>query len=42
MTQWPALCTSLRMQKIINPNKAFINLLASRLEDVRDCLILLD
>ena len=41
-TQWPALRTSLVRQKIIHPNKAFTNLLASRLDDVRDCLILLD
>jgi len=39
ITQWPA---SLLRQKIINPNKAFTNLLASRLDDVRDCHILLD
>jgi len=42
ISQWPALRTSLLRQKIINPNKAFINLLASRLDDVMDCLILLD
>jgi len=42
MTQWPALCKSLLRQKIINPNKAFTNLLASRLDDVMDWLILLD
>jgi len=42
ITQWPALRTSLLRQKIINPNKAFTNLLATRLHDVRDCLILLD
>ena len=34
--------TRLVRQKIINPNEAFTNLLASRLDDVRDCLILLD
>jgi len=42
ITQWPALRTSLLRQKIINPNMAFTNLLASSLHDVRDCLILLD
>jgi len=42
ITQWPVLRTSLLRQKIINPNKAFTNLLASRLHDVRDCPILLD
>jgi len=42
ITQWSALRTSLLRQKIINPNKAFTNLLASRLDDVRGCLILLD
>ena len=42
ISQWPALPTSLLRQKVINPNKAFTNLLASRLHDVRDCLILLD
>ena len=42
ITQWPALRTSLLRQKIINPNKAFTNLLVSRLDDVMDCLILLD
>ena len=42
ITQWSTLHTRLVRQKIINPNKAFTNLLASRLDDVRDCLILLD
>jgi len=42
MTQSPALRTSLQKQTIINPNKAFTNLLASKLDDVRDFLILLD
>ena len=42
ITRWPALRTSIPRQKIINPNKAFTNLLASTLADVRDCLILLD
>jgi len=42
MTQSPALRTSLLKQKIVNPNKAFTNLLASRLDDGMDCLILLD
>jgi len=42
ITQWPVLRTSLLRQKIINPNKAFTNLLALRLDDVRDCPILLD
>ena len=37
--QWAALRTRLAGQKIINPNKAFTNLLASRLDDVRDRLI---
>ena len=41
VTQWPAMLTSLLRQKIINPNKAFTTLLASTLDDVRDCLILL-
>ena len=42
ITQWPALRTSLQKKKIINPNKPFTNLLASRLDDVKDCLISLD
>ena len=40
VAQWLALPTRLVRQKIINPNKAFTNLLVSRLDDVRDCLIL--
>lgn len=42
MAQWAALRTRLARQKIVNPNKAFTNLLASRLDDVRDRLMLLD
>jgi len=42
MAQWAALRTRLARQKINNPNKAFTNLLASRLDDVRDRLMLLD
>ena len=37
--QWAALRTRLAGQKIINPNKTFTNLFASRLDDVRDRLI---
>ena len=39
VTHWSALRTRLVRKRIINPNKAFINLLASRLDDIRDCLI---
>ena len=42
VTQWPALRTRLTKQKIINPKKAFIKLLASRQDDFRHYLILLD
>jgi len=41
MAQWAALRTRLARQKINNPNKAFNNLLASWLDDVKDRLILL-
>ena len=36
IAQWSTLRTRLIRQKIINPNKAFTNLLASRLDDFRD------
>ena len=42
VTHWSALRTRLVRKRIINPNKAFINLLASRLDDVRDCRISMD
>ena len=42
VTHWSALCTRIVTKRIIIPNEAFINLLASRLDDVRDCLNLLD
>ena len=40
--QWPALRTRLVRQKAISPNDVFSNLLASRPDDVKDCLVLLD
>ena len=40
--QWPALCTRLARQKAMTPNEAFSNLLASRPDDVTDCLTFLD
>ena len=42
ISQWPGRRTRLVRQRIINPNKALTNLLALRLDDVRDFLILLD
>lgn len=42
IAQWPALRTRLARQKAISPNDAFSNLLASKPDDVKDCLILLD
>ena len=42
MAQWAGLRLRLARQKIINPNEAFTNLLALKLDDVRDCRILLD
>ena len=42
VTQWPALRTRLTKQKIINPKKAVIKLLASRQDDFRHYLILQD
>ena len=42
IAQWLALHTRLVRQKAISPNDVFSNLLASRPDDVKDCLILLD
>ena len=42
IAQWPALRTRLVRQKAISPNDVFSNLLASRPDDIKDCLILLD
>lgn len=42
IAQWPALRTRLARQKATSPNDAFSNLLASRPDDVKDSLILLD
>ena len=42
ISMWPALRTRLVRQKAISPNDVFSNLLASRPDDVKDCLILLD
>ena len=42
IAQWPALRTRLARQKAMSPNDAFSNLLASRPDDVKDSLILLD
>jgi len=42
MAQWAGLRLRLARQKIINPNEVFTNLLASRLDDVRDHLMVLD
>ena len=42
IAQWPALHTRLARQKAMSPNDAFSNLLASRPDDVKDSLILLD
>ena len=39
---WPALRTRLVRQKAISPNDVFSDLLASRPDDVKDCLIFLD
>ena len=41
-SMWPALRTRLVRQKAISPNDVFSNLLASRPDDVKDCLILPD
>ena len=42
ISMWPALHKRLVRQKAISPNDVFSNLLASRPDDVKDCLILLD
>ena len=42
IAQWPALHTRLVREKAMSPNDAFSNLLASRPDDVKDSLILLD
>ena len=42
ISMWTALCTRLVRQKAICPNDVFSNLLASRPDDVKDCLILPD
>ena len=42
MAQWAGLRLRLARQKIINPNEAFTNLLAARLDDVRDHPMVLD
>ena len=42
ISMWPALRTRLVRQKAISPNDVFSNPLASRPDDVKDCLILLD
>ena len=39
---WPALRTRLVRQKAICPNDVFSTLLASRPDDIKACLILLD
>ena len=41
IAQWPALCTRLVRQKAISPNHVFSKPLASRPDDIKDCLILL-
>ncbi|KAJ7363201.1 hypothetical protein OS493_011482 [Desmophyllum pertusum] len=40
--QWPMLRTRLSRQKANNSVEVFSNLLASRPDDVKDCLVLLD
>ena len=42
ISMWPALRTRLVRQKAISPNDVFSDLLASRPDDVKGCLILLD
>ena len=42
ISMWPALHTRLVRQKAISPNDVFSNLLASRPDDVKDCLLFLD
>ena len=42
ISMWPALHTRLVSHKAISPNDVFSNLLASRPDDVKDCLISLD
>jgi len=41
IVQWPALCTRPVRQKAITPNHVFSNLLASRPDDIKDCVIVL-
>ena len=41
ISMWPVLRKRLVRQKAISPNDVFSNLLASRPDDVKDCLILL-
>ena len=42
ITMWCVLCTRLIRQEVISPNDVFSNLLASRPDDGKDSLILLD
>ena len=42
ISMWPASRTRLVRQKAISPNDVISNLLASRPDDVKDCLIFLD
>jgi len=39
IAQWPALHARLVRQKAISPNHVFSNLLDSRPDDIKDCLI---
>lgn len=42
IAQWPALRTRLVRQKASNPNDVFSNLLTSRPDGIKDCVLLLD
>ena len=42
LDQWPMLCTRLSTQKANSPVDVFANLLASKPDDVKDCLVLVD
>ena len=42
LDQWPMLRTRLSRQKANNPVDVFANLLASKPDDVKDCLVLVD
>lgn len=42
LNQWPMLRTRLSRQKASNPVDVFSNLLASRPDDVKECIVLLD